>query len=210
MPRQPSQNANPEPPIFRSLGLGALVQQLEQDRFYSVLDLGPARSASLNFWSGYASRLTVVDFYRSWSDEGFPRPAEGDSHVPLFSGLLALPPGGRFDIILAWEIFDYLDPEQIPDLVRCLHDHCERGALLFVLLSSAALIPATPTAFRIIDRDHLLYESSGGAMKNCPRCQPRDLARLVPGFQMFNSFLLRHGMQEHLFVWRGTEDACPG
>ncbi len=186
------------------------MQQLEEERLYSILDLGPARSASLNFWSGFASLFTIKDFYRSWAEAGFPRPAEGDSYVPIFSGLLSFAPGDRFDIILAWDLFDYMEPDQLQDLMLCLHSHGTPGALLFVLLSSSPLIPALPTTFRIVDREHLLYESSSPVTRNCPRYQPRDLARLAPGFQMFNSFLLRHGMQEHLLVWRGTVGSGPG
>ncbi len=210
MQKHPSHHANPEPPVYRSLGLGALVQQLEQDRLYSILDLGPARNSSLKFWATRASRVTINDLYRSWAEDGFPRPAEGDSHVPLFSGLLSFAPGDRFDIILVWGLFDYLEPEQIQDLARCLSSHCAPGALMFILLSYAQLIPALPTTFRIVDRDLLYYETSSPVTRRCPRYQPRDLGRLVPGFQVFNSFLLRHGMQEHLLVWRGAVDPGPG
>jgi len=194
--RSPSQ----EPSVFRSLGLAALLQQLEEGRLYSILDLGPARGTNLDFWSQIAGRICFEDFFRTWADEGFPKPEEGESHVPLFRRLLSFGESARFDIVLAWDLFNYLEPGQIEALVECLARSCHTGAILLAMISSAPTIPERPTVFRILDREHLAYESGTGPVKTGPRYQPRDVARMVSGFQVMYSFLLRHGVQEYLFL----------
>ncbi len=190
-------------PVFRSLALGALLQHLEEGRPYSILDLGPARAGNLDFWVPTARRITFVDYYRTWADRGFAKPEEGGSYVPLLTQLLSFPADARFDIALAWDIFDYLDHAHVRALVDYIGRSCPPGALLLALISSAAVIPARPTVFQIRDREHLSYENGVPARKPSPRYQPRDIARMIPGFRVLNSFLLRHGVREYLFLREG-------
>jgi len=79
---------------------------------------------------------------------------------------------------------------------------CKPGTLAFALVSSQSQIPAEPTLFRIIDSEQISYESRTAKMKSCPRHQPRDLSRLISGFDISHSFLLRNGIQEFLFTRR--------
>lgn len=194
-------------PFFRSLGLGALLQQLEEGRLYSVLDLGPARARNLDFWAPTARRICFEDYYRTWADKGFVKPEEGGSYLTLLAQLLSFREDARFDIVLAWDIFNYLDHDHVCALVEYIGRSCPPGAKLLTLVSSAAMIPARPTVFQIRDREHLSYENSFPIMKPSPRYQPRDMARMIPGFQVMHSFLLRHGIQEYLFLREGANPA---
>ncbi len=187
-------------PVFRSLALGALLQRLEEGRLYSILDLGPARAGNLDFWVPTARRICFEDYYRTWADKGFVKPEEGGSYLPLLGELLSFREDVRFDIVLAWDIFNYLDHDHVRALVEYVGRSCPPGAILLALISSAAMIPARPTVFQIRDREHLSYENSGPTMRPSPRYQPRDIARMIPGFRVLNSFLLRHGTQEYLFI----------
>ena len=194
-------------PVFRSLGLGALLQQLEEGRLYSILDLGPARAGNLDFWAPTARRISFEDYYCTWAAKGFVKPEEGGSYFPLLAKLLSFREDARFDIVLAWDIFNYLDHDHVCALVEYIGRSCPPGAILMALVSSAAMIPARPTVFRIRDREHLSYENSSPIMRPSPRYQPRDIARMIPGFQVMHSFLLRHGIQEYLFLRKGANPA---
>jgi hypothetical protein len=199
-PTQQSPSTGLSGPFFRSLGLGALLQQLEEGRLYSILDLGPARGRNLDFWAPTARRICFEDYYRTWADKGFVKPEEGGSYLPLLTQLLSFREDARFDIVLAWDVFNYLDHDHVCALVEYIGRSCPPGAILLTLVSSAAMIPARPTVFQIRDREHLSYENSFPIMKPSPRYQPRDMARMIPGFQVMHSFLLRHGIQEYLFL----------
>ena len=194
-------------PVFRSLGLGALLQQLEEGRLYSILDLGPARPGNLDFWAPTARRICFEDYYCTWAAKGFVKPEEGGSYFPLLAKLLSFREDARFDIVLAWDIFNYLDHDHVCALVEYIGRSCPPGAILLALVSSAVMIPARPTVFQIRDREHLSYENSSPIMKPSPRYQPRDVARMIPGFPVMNSFLLRHGIQEYLFLREGGNPA---
>jgi hypothetical protein len=61
-------------------------------------------------------------------------------------------------------------------------------------------IPAVPTRFKIIDDETLLYTTESADVRPCPRYAPRDLTLLMSGYRIQNSYILRNGMQEYVFV----------
>ena len=129
-------------PVFRSLGLGALLQQLEEGRLYSILDLGPARGRNLDFWAPTARRICFEDYFGTWADKGFVKPEEGGSYLDLLAQLLSFREDARFDIVLAWDIFNYLDHDHVCALVEYIGRSCPPGAILMALVSSATMLPA--------------------------------------------------------------------
>jgi hypothetical protein len=207
MSKDSSQTSANESPAYRSLALGALLQQLESGRLHRILDFGPALGGNLKFWSPYASRICFEDFYRAWEELGFPRPADGRFDAPTLSGLFSFDRNDRFDVILTWDLFNYLEPDHTQAIAGFLSRYCRAGALLFALLSSSPSIPSHPNRFRILNPEQVLYEKVGSGSRPCPRYQPRDVARMIPGFQVLNSFLLRHGVQEYLFVRQEESNA---
>ncbi len=195
-----------EAPAYRSLALGALLQQLETGRLHTVLDFGPALGGNLKFWAPYASRICFEDFYRTWEELGFPRPAEGRYDASTLQSLFAFDRKDRFDVVLTWDLFNYLESEHTQAIAAYLSQYCRAGALVFALLSSLPSIPSHPNRFRIISPEQVLYEKVGSGSRSSPRYQPREVARMMPGFQVLNSFLLRHGVQEYLFLRREETD----
>lgn len=194
------QNSQHEPVVYKSLGLSALLGQLQSDYKYSILDLGQALGANVEFWSRFQCRLYIEDFYRGYSARIALGPE--DSRETILAELLPFSQETCFDIILAWDLFNYLDPEELEALIGRLSSWCRQGTLLFALISSQPRIPAQPTVFRIVDCEQMIYETHTQEMRPCPRHQPRDLARLMARFAVSSSFLLRHGVQEYVFVYK--------
>jgi hypothetical protein len=184
----------------KSLGLNALLQVLEDERPYSLLDLGPAHGANVDFLSKFCCKIRIEDLYPTLLTAGFFDRRELPVDGPLFEKLLHFPADARFDIILSWGLFDYLESSDIRALVKYLSGFCRSGAFLFALSSNLKEIPSSPTSFMIQDRETLIYTSDSARLRPSPRYAPRDLINLMSGFRAYNSFLLRNGMQEYLFV----------
>lgn len=211
---------NPEPVVHRSLGLEALLQQMQPDQRYTILDLGSAFGVNVEFFSQFPCKIYIEELYRSLasspafyseladsSEKLEEDPSEKqleDSSEKLFEKLLPYPMDTRFDVILTWDVFNYLAREQLVGLVRHLSRFCRPGTFLFSLISILPEIPDQPTSFKILDRERLLYENSSPVSKPCPRYQPRDVNKIMVGFRVSNSFLMRHGIQEYLFVYEGA------
>jgi len=187
--------------VHKSLGLNALLGPVRGDRSYSILDLGPALEANVRFWSQFSCRLHIHDFYRGyleWKAAVLPEEAE----EAAFSALLPFSDETVFDIILAWDIFNYFDLRELEALVQRLSRWCRPGTRLFALISSLPNISVSPTIFRILNREQMIYEIPTQDTRPCPRHQPRDIARLMTRFTVSSSFLLRHGIQEYVFAFK--------
>lgn len=186
-----------EPEVHRSLALAALCEELRR-RKVQVLDLGSAVGSNVEFLSQYGCKLFIEDLYAALSSR---TPGEGDLAGPhFFAEFLALPEDTRFDVVLAWDLFDYLHRKELAAFSEQLRNLTHRGALIFALISYHKTIPAQPYRFRIKDEQHLLYERRTGAERPSPRLAPAEVTGLLKGFRVDRSFLLKHGIQEYLLV----------
>jgi hypothetical protein len=188
--------------VCNSLGLNALLDTVRSDRSISILDLGPALEENVQFWSQYSCRLYIQDFYRSYQDWKATASQEKESEKAAFSLLLPFSDDTVFDIILAWDLFNYFELWKLEEFVKRLSRWCRRGSRIFVLISSQPDISMSPTKFRILNREQMIHEIPTRAKKLCPRYQPRDIARLMARFTVSCSFLLRRGMQEYVFAFK--------
>ena len=194
---------NPISPVVRkSLGLSALLDPLRSDRAYSILDFGPALEGNVRFWSQFSCRLHILDFYRSYRELKAAAGPEEKSEEAAFSALLTFGDETVFDIILAWDLFNYFDLRELETLVQRLSLWCRPGTRLFALISSLPSIPRSPTLFRILNREQMTYEISTQETRPGPRHQPRDILRLMARFTVSGSFLLHQGIQEYVFEFK--------
>ena len=201
MTRNAAQPARAGPTTHNSLGLEALLKQVQPDRSYAVLDLGRALSHNVEFWSRYICKIHFVDFYGSLVTSKEYPPPEGVSFGSVLQSVMPFDPSDRFDIVLTWDLFNYLAPAEIESMVLYLSSFCQPGALLLTLISSQPEMPSAPMSFRIVEQDQMIYEMQSSESRPCPRFQARDISKALIGFRVSGSFLLRHGIQEHLFAY---------
>ncbi|MGH9465113.1 MAG: methyltransferase domain-containing protein, partial [Thermoanaerobaculia bacterium] len=194
----------PGPAGRHSLALRPLLRRLGTDRKACVLDLGPASGANVAFFSRRPCTLHIADLYRALrSDSGLPRDA-----AELDSALAPQLPEGPFDLVLAWDLLDYFDRAQLEVLGRHLAERCRPSALVFAIVSYLHQIPDRPHRFEILDEESLVYGDASGLSRPSPGYREPELVRLLPGFAVEASYLLRHGVQEYVLA-RRPETAPP-
>jgi 2-polyprenyl-3-methyl-5-hydroxy-6-metoxy-1,4-benzoquinol methylase len=184
----------------KSLALAALCQRLRHDRKYHILDLGPALGANVEFFSQFRCKLYIEDFYQSVAEELAAAEAETPSPEQLYQKLLPYAEDIRFDVILCWDLFNYLPRQELQALLKHLTRYCQRGTLLFSLVATHHQIPARPILFKILNKENLIYKTYSSDLRPSIEYKPRDLKLLMQGFQIANTFQLRSGMQEFLFI----------
>jgi len=200
MTRIASQNFHLESIEYKSLGFNTLLDFLRMDGKHSILDLGQALGVNVDFWSQFPCRIYIEDFYRSYREAAGSSPVA--SKESLISALLPIGAGTSFDIILTWDLLNYLNQEELDVLIRCLTRWCRPGTLLFALISSHAQIPEEPNTFRILGRERMICETRTQRTRPSPRYHPKDLARLLTPFEVSSSFLLRNGIREYVFAYK--------
>lgn len=187
------------PPVHRSQSLKALVDSLPPESRHAVLDLGPPLAGNIKFLSGLSCRVRVADLNRSLSAES-QESRQPEAIGALLERLLPFAPDESFDALLAWDVLDYLRPDQVSSLMARLTPVCRTGALALVMLSTRRQIPARPARYRIVDRETLDCDGPRQPLQACPLYTELDLAHMLPAFSVRRSFLLRSGIQEYLLV----------
>jgi hypothetical protein len=195
------QPLRPGPVTFHSQALSILLERLHTERKHHVLDLGAASGANVDFFSGFRCKIYVADLFRALSSEPIsPAGADGAASA-LFERLLPYEDGTRFDAIVAWDLFNYLKADVLSHLAGRLRGFCRRGTVMFALGWGRAEIPVEPVRFRIGEDRRVTYDVSSPDTRACPRYAPREMERLMPGFRISRSFLLRNGLQEYVFTF---------
>ena len=191
-----------EPEANTSLALDVLYNHLHNEKKSNILDLGPALGANVDFFSQFSCKIYIEDLYHTLSSFDFFSPEDGFTYEAVFDYLLPHNHNTRFDIIMAWDIFNYLERDEFKSLINHLGNFCHKGTLLFSLISTQKYIPEKPTKFRILDQESLQYQTESSVLRLGPGYQQTDLNHLMPHFRVCNSFLLRNGFKEYLFSYK--------
>lgn len=187
-----------EPRVHRSLALAALIDEI-RGRKVTVLDLGSAVGSNVDYLSQFGCKLYIEDLYTALST----RVSSGEDDLvgaEFFAEFLPVPEDTRFDVVLAWDLFNYLRRKELASFGEQLHHYTEPGSVIFAMVSYHKQIPAQPYRFKIQDDQHLIYNRRTAAERPSPRLVPYEVTGLLKGFRVDRSFLLQHGIQEYLLV----------
>lgn len=201
--------ATPGPPpsqVHPSPALVDLVRHLRRvGGNLRVLDLGPALGSNVEYLRRFATHFCIVDLHASLSEDPgrslrLPRQPEA-----VLAELLPPPEPPGFDLILAWDLFDHLERRTLAALGDALLHLAAPGAHLLALCWTHGDMPDRPSAYHLEgDGRYLRYAPRGAERRPCPRWKPGDMEEALPGFEMVHTYLLRHGMREHLMRRRGS------
>ncbi len=184
----------PPPELHTAPGLVQAFARLE-GRPKRILDLGPPLHANLSRYARLSPRLAIADLTGALEDGLSPVAAIDEAFAALPSGGLAEP----YELVLAWDLPNHLGREALPRLAAILAPRCSQGCHLYALLEVGKTMLALPRRYRIREGE-LEQEASTGEEIACPRLQPGELDRVLPGFVVDKSRLLAHGVQEVLLL----------
>ena len=185
-----------------SLALKHALRRFRTSGGSRVLDLGPAIGRNVQFLSSFISKLFIADLHGTiWSQAG----RSGLDRVKLdriLSRDLPTTNQNPIDLILAWDLLNYLDREQVTTLGRHLAKLCRRDSLVLVWLSTLRTIPELPGRYLMLDPETLRYENASKRERRSPGYKEPDLEKLMPAFEVETSYLLRSGIQEYVLTTR--------
>ncbi|MEK6749185.1 MAG: methyltransferase domain-containing protein [Pseudomonadota bacterium] len=185
------------------LALDVLFSQLpQQGQKYTILDMGAANHAKIEFFSTLKCRLFVEDFFRFYTERLAHAKREKNVLDPQHSltCLQKYPAETSFDLVLFWDLFDYIQPADLQALLKHLSGYCKRGTVLFFLTSALEHIPIEPAVFRIIDKQHLSYENKSPTTRRAVGYTQTSLRKILTGFKLYRGFRMSTGQEEHVFI----------
>lgn len=183
--------------FYRSLGLASVAEFLATKSRPRVLDLGPARAATVAYLSTYRPRIQIEDLTSAIIDSR-ERTAAPD---PLLS-LTEMTDRRPFDLIFAWDLCNYLSVSGVEALGRYLRSVSSPRTILFGSFWNTIEMPELPLHMHIGKENTLVYEPRSAVMTVGPRYSKRQILEMIPHLQIARSFLARNGMEEHIFTTR--------
>jgi hypothetical protein len=104
------------------------------------------------------------------------------------------------DIVLCWDLLNYLQKPAVSALMSCVAARMRPGALAHALIVySGTRMPARPSQFAPLPDGRLIETLTTEAQRNAPRYSPEDLQKCLRGFRVESAMLLKSGIQEFLF-----------
>lgn len=180
-------------PLFRRL-----VESLSDEKRSVLLDLGPACPELVTLLTPFRCRLNIADVADGLADlDAEPDPALLREKVEAL-----LPPAGKepLDIVLCWDLLNYLQRPALSALMASIAERMRPGAFAHVLIVySATHMPQRPSSFSPMPDGRLIETVTTEAQRNAPRYSSDDLRQTMRGFTAESAMLLKNGMQEFLF-----------
>lgn len=187
---------------FESPCLKLLFERLSTGGRHLILDLGPAVGENVRFFARLSCKIYVADLYESLFAPSSRQPESNRAFQSMLGRELPSVDGQAIDVILAWDLLNYLTGDQQQILAAAIAPYCHQRTLLFAMIATRKEMPAKPTIFHILDREHLSFEPDRQWRRTSPRYTEPDLRRGMPDFEVDVSFLLRNGLQEYMLNYR--------
>lgn len=181
--------------IHRSPGITAIYNELKNSTRNSVLDLGSASSASFQFFSRLSCHIhfeSMDDFFEECGDAWI---SDDALRAGLDEYLSVFPPSKKFDVILAWDIFNYLDGETLQWLIERLNSHCRPNTLLHTIKYVGRNLPAVPRHFQILDQYQTRMHCTGVlCSRPFPLLDTAKLLKSLRSYTMEYTYMQQEGM----------------
>lgn len=177
-----------------------------------ILDMGQVSQDTLNFFIEKGFRVTTEDFLRSWRDfmdaeEARLRAGKigGDVERPsavtladrFLEDLLKYPPAS-FNGILAWDLFDYMEPEMLARVVARLHDILRPGGVVLAIFHSRT--PDRFCRYRVLPDQTFELLPLPPIAQHVHIFQNREMLDLFAKFRTSKTFVGRDQLREGLFL----------
>ena len=198
-PAQPPASADAggvNAPLFRRL-----LELQSADRRAVILDLGPSRTETVALFGQFRCRLEFTDL----GDCCEQLNAETDplQQQQMVESLLPRRRQEAADIVLCWDILNYLQRPALKTLMAQVAIRSRPGTLAHALIAySTPRMPAKPDRYAALPDGRLIIRHTTGADCAAPRYTPEDLRHCLPDYTVESAMLLKNGMQE--FLLRST------
>jgi len=180
-----------------SFGLAALNQEIVQPG-YRILDLGPLAVGSTQAFLQMNCPCYIEDLIEFFADNQHA----GDLKAALQEHLIAKPEKIKFDVVLCWDLLNFLSAELIAYLVELLQPNLKPGTLLHAMIYTGAQAPQRPAKFKLL-RD-FTYETADDPEYPNVAYQGHSTVTLMQSlgrFNLSNSLVKRQGMRKDLFEY---------
>lgn len=197
--------ARPEQPKTLSVGLfRTVIDGLSDDRRWVIVDLGRAHPRTLALLEGKRCLLDIADIVGDDGCVAHEFHSQRSSLTVSRSARAAEPA----DVVLCWDILNYLDTAALRTLMASVAARCRPGALVHALIVySERVMHDRPGQIVPLDATTFIDVGVLPPSRPAPRYSTEALAAAMPEYAVERVRLLGNGMQEYLFKIRAVRGA---
>jgi len=200
----------------RSSGLAGLARPLQSEEPLCILDIGSTSAANIRYLTSQGHRIYSEDLLEASTDPALATQDEQDRPVLDSKRFLAdnlVYPAARFDIVLCWNLADYLDESLVKPVVGRLWSILKPGGILLAFFHTREAGPDAPCyRYHIVNDDTLEMQhidtrrdahKGHGAHAGFPLQRVfnnRHIENLFRDFASIKFFLTRDNIREVLVV----------
>lgn len=178
---------------------GALAA-LGEDARVEVLDLTPAHAGLLEYFTRYhcklflpASRTALCQVPASEPEEIEKIPRVLKRLVPIYKQDKA-----QLDLLLLWDLPNYLNRHVLTGLIAHLLPHLSRHAVLHTYIHTRQSMPQQPGKFSLGSEGKVRVDLSAQWNTPSPMYYQEILHKLLDPFRVQRGMLLANGLQEYV------------
>lgn len=184
----------------RSPGITSIFNEIKNSRRNRILDLGPMTTGTFQFFSQQSCKIHFENLDEFILDH---QQAPIHTQVEMLETFISHHDSKeKFDLILAWDLLNYLELPVVKKLFELLNPWCKSDTLLHCMRYMGHNVPATPRRFQVINKHYLQFDESPIAIRRIPYHQTSALLKHIPEYYMHSALIqvegMYHGISEHV------------
>ena len=189
---------------FNSVGVNVISEYIsrEFDDTLGILDFAPADPTVIDFFSEFNYIYFASSTLHSTLLALNERQAQENDNWAADQFLNALPSlknyeGSRhLNLILVWDLFNYLDRKHIIDIMAMLSPMCKKGALLYSFVWLTEKMPSMPGGFSLEFPDLIEYQFKTFDTTPTLITTTQSIVSLMPCFRPHRMLATENGILE--------------
>ena len=189
---------------FSSVGIKVISEYFsrESDNTLGILDFAPADPSVINYFSEFNYIYFASSNLRSTLLTLKERQAQQSGNWAADQFLNALPSlknykgSQHLNVILVWDMFNYLDRKHIIDIMAMLSPMCKKGALIYSFVWLTERMPSMPGEFTLEFPDLIEYQFKTFDTTPTHITTTQSVVSLMPCFRPHRMLVTENGILE--------------
>ncbi len=178
--------------LHRSPAFTAIYNEIKNSDRNRVLELGPMSGGCFQLFSKLSCKIQVENFAESLREHLLSK--SDISEFDVLSNLASYKEDDKFDVILVWDLLNYLNLGQVTQFFDYLRPFCKPNTLVYMLRYADKNIPHVPRKFSVKDKYLLELSDDDVRPRLMPHYSTMQLLRSMPGYYLQDTLLGQAGM----------------